>query len=255
MGQNGRELVDTRHSPSRGNSGFMEDKEVEDISDLGKDVSEKMLSSSQVNDIVKREKLRAAESASERVRRELEEKHQAEIAKLRGEGSNGSNVDTSAIAKQVREELVADLNKQQEDAEREQMQSELKALAEQYHLKMAKGSELAEDFNEITADFDPSAFSEVVLLATKLDNTQDIIYELVKNPTKLQQIDGLAQKSAKLAMKELEKLSQSINQNLEAKRNNVSTPPPLSRPKSSSVGVDNGMKTVKDFKSAPWLRG
>lgn len=218
---------------------------------------EKTLTASEVNNIVRREKHRAAESA----KRDLEAQHQAEIERLRAEqtgpvsSANGS-MDTAEIEKRVYEKFLSDLQKHKEQITKEQEEAELKEIANKYYLKMGKGSELFNDFKEVIGEFEPSAFPNAVMLATHMDNTPEIMYELANNPIKLQEIEGLAQRSPKMAQKELEKLSKSITKNVEAKTNNVTAPAPLSKLKSSSaVGVDTGKMTIKDFKNAPWLKG
>lgn len=219
-------------------------------------VDDKKYTDVQVNDIVKREKLRAAEAA----RREADAMHREELDRLRAEkegnaSNSGSNIDESAIVKRVREEFMTDLQKHHEKVEAEAQQQELKTIADQYHLKMGKGSELFDDFQEVMGDFEPHNFPNVVMLTAQMENVPEIMYELANNPEKLQQIDSLAEKSPKLALKQLEKLSQSITKNLQAKQSSVNAPAPLSRLKSSSVGADSGSMTLKDFKNADWLRG
>jgi hypothetical protein len=233
---------------------------MEDNADVGMNVGEapevieKSLTTSQVNDIVKREKLRAAE----RARQEMQAQHQAELEKLRAESSKAPEapgIDQDALRKQVLDDLMMDLQAKAEKAEHDKAMAELQNIADQYHLKMKKGSDLFEDFNEVTADFEADKFSPVVMLAAQLENTPEIIYELTRNPSKLAEIDTIAQRSPKLAMKMLEKLSGSIKQNQEAKLNNVSAPAPLSHLKSSTVGADSGKMTLKDLKKMPYLRG
>lgn len=241
-----------RQLPSRGNSGFMDDKEVALMDSPATEVAEKSLTTSQVNDIVKREKARAAE----RARQEAEAIHRDELEKLRLEkAGDAPGIDTSAIEERVYNKFMGDLKQHHEENERLAREAELKQVADQYYLKMGKGSQLFENFNEVMGDFEPAQFPNAVMLAAGMDNTPEIMYELANNPTKLQQIDSLAQKSPQLAKKELERLSQSINQNLQAKNNNVDAPAPLSRLKSSSVGADNGKMSLNDYKNAPWLRG
>ena len=231
----------------------MEDKEVV----LNEDVNipeSKQYSDIQVNDIVKREKTRAAE----RVRQEMEAQHREELDRVRAEASNngGSNrIDAEQLKKEVYGQFMDDLRKSRDDAEQEAQERELKSIADQYLLKMGRGSQLFEDFNEVMGDFEPEKFSSAVMLVAGMENTPEIMYELANNPSKLQEIDSLAQKSPKMAMKLLERMSKSISQNLEAKMSNVSAPPPLSRLKSSTVGADSGKMTLKDFKNAPYLRG
>lgn len=229
----------------------MDDKEVALMESPAAEVVEKSLTTSQVNDIVKREKARA----EARTRQELEAAHREELEKLRLEKAASPGIDTSAIEERVYNKFMGDLKQHHEENERLAREAELKQVADQYYLKMGKGSQLFENFNEVMGDFEPAQFPNAVMLAAGMENTPEIMYELANNPTKLQQIDSLAQKSPQLAKKELERLSQSINQNLQAKTNNVDAPAPLSRLKSSSVGADSGKMSLKDYKNAPWLRG
>lgn len=222
------------------------------VSDSG---TEKTLTTSQVNDIVKREKAHAAE----RARQQAQAEYQAELEKVRAEAAgkpaSKGEIDATAIKQQVYEQFMQDLQKHRDEVERKTQEDELKTIADQYYLKMGKGSQLFEDFNEVMGDFEPDKFPNAVMLAAQMENTPEIMYELANNPSKLLEIDGLAKTSPKLATKQLERLSKSIANNLEAKTNNVSAPPPLSKLKSSSVGMDSGKMTLKDFKNAPWLKG
>lgn len=222
------------------------------VSDSG---TEKTLTTSQVNDIVKREKAHAAE----RARQQAQAEYQAELEKVRAEAAgkpaSKGEIDATAIKQQVYEQFMQDLQKHRDEVERKTQEDELKTIADQYYLKMGKGSQLFEDFNEVMGDFEPDKFPNAVMLAAQMENTPEIMYELANNPSKLLEIDGLAKTSPKLATKQLERLSKSIANNLEAKTNNVSAPPPLSKLKSSSVGMDGGKMTLKDFKNAPWLKG
>ena len=214
--------------PSRGNSGFMDDIEASGIeapvSDSG---TEKTLTTSQVNDIVKREKAHAAE----RARQQAQAEYQAELEKVRAEAAgkpaSKGEIDATAIKQQVYEQFMQDLQKHRDEVERKTQEDELKTIADQYYLKMGKGSQLFEDFNEVMGDFEPDKFPNAVMLAAQMENTPEIMYELANNPSKLLEIDGLAKTSPKLATKQLERLSKSIANNLEAKTNNVSAPPPL----------------------------
>jgi hypothetical protein len=232
----------------------MDDIEASGIEAPATESAEKTLTTSQVNDIVKREKAHVAE----RVRQQAQAEHQAELEKIRAEyaaQAAPAGADTSEIEKRVYDKFMQDLQKHRDEVERKAQEDELKTIADQYYLKMGKGSQLFEDFNEVMGDFEPDKFPNAVMLAAQMENTPEIMYELANNPSKLLEIDSLAKTSPKLATKQLERLSKSISQNLEAKTNNVSAPPPLSKLKSSSVGMDSGKMTLKDFKNASWLRG
>lgn len=214
------------------------------------------LSQQQVNDIVKREKAQAGD----RVRREMEAQHRQELEKVRAESAGNQpagqgQVDPEAIKQQVYDQFMQDLKYHRDELAKQEEEKQLRALADQYHLKMGKGSQLFDDFNEVMGDFKPAEFSNTAMLAAQMENTPEIMYELANNPGKLAEIEGLAEKSPTMAKKQLERLAKSINANLEAKQNNVNAPPPLSQVKSSSVGVDSNKMTLKDLKNAKWLRG
>jgi len=212
---------------------------------------EKMLTASQVNEIVKREKAKAAQNA----RAETE----ARLAQQMGSVNLNSGFDPAALKEELGKEIygkfMQDLQEHQEKTRRKEQEKHLKGIADKYYLKMGKGSQLFEDFNEILGDFEPDKFPETVMLAAEMEHTPEIMYELANNPSKLQEIEFLAQRSPRLAMKQLEKLQSSIGKNLEAKANVASAPAPLSRLKSSSVGADTGKMSMRDLKKASYLRG
>lgn len=217
---------------------------------------EKTLTASQVNDIVKREKLRAAE----KVRMEMEAKHQADMQGMQGAGLNTQPqqpFDMDSIKNEMMDRFYDDLAEAQRKAEEEQQTRNVKETVDKYHLNMKRGSELFDDFDSVTADFNPGAFPNAVMLAAQNfdDVLPEIMYELANNPDKILRIDELAKRDAGMAMRELKKLAGSITKNLDAKQNTASAPAPLSKIKSSSVGVDTGKMTLKDFKNQPWLRG
>lgn len=220
--------------------------------DVSEQPQERMLTQTQVDDIVKREKVRAAEKA----RMEAEARLSGgQSGQQQMQGQPDMGMDRETLRKQVLEDVFAEADRMREEAEREQLLRELQDTADQYHHKVKKGSELFDDYNEVMADFEPAAFPALVRLAAPLDNLSEIMYELTKNPGKLVEINDLAQKSPKLAQRQLEKLSESIGKNLAAKANNVSAPAPLSKIKPSSVGADNGKMNLRDLKKQDWLRG
>lgn len=164
-------------------------------------------------------------------------------------------IDTQQVMQQVMQQLQ---QKQQEDEAKrhqEQIEQEVNQVAQQYFGKMAQGKDMFEDFEAMTADFNPAEFPQLVFLANQMDNTPAIIYELRKNPGKLADLAVLVEKSPSMARNELSKLSESIKRNDEAKRNLQEPQDPLNRLKPSPVGTDNGTKNVRDFKAASYLKG
>lgn len=211
------------------------------------------LSQQQVNDIVKREKTQAAE----RTRREMEAQHQGELERVRAEAGNqsGNQIDPEAMKREIYDQFMNDLKYHRDELAKQEEEKHLRGLADQYHLKMGKGSQLFDDFEQVMGDFKPAEFSNTAMLAAQMENTPEIMYELANNPGKLAEIEALAEKSPTMAKKQLDRLAKSIESNLSAKQNNVNAPPPLSQVKSSSVGVDSNKMSLKDLKGAAWLRG
>lgn len=233
----------------------------EESQDSTESPPEKMLTASQVNELVKRAKRKGEQKMQEQLdatRQELEQlkaqQGQPQEAPQQQQQQVPPGIDPAQL-----QQLVADqIAKQQEEAMRKQHEEELhqevNQVAKQYFGKMAQGTSLYEDFEAVTADFNPAEFPQLVYLANELDNTAAVIYELRKNPGKLAQLATLVKESPGIARSELNNLSQSIKRNDDAKRNLQEPQDPLNRLKPSPVGTDSGEKNVRDFKNASFLR-
>ncbi len=233
---------------------------------------EKMLPASQVNELIKKAKRKGEQKMQEQLdaaKQQIEQlqaqQAQQQVQNVAQTGSQQppqqqqqgqpQGADTQQIMQQVMQQLQ---QKQQEDEAKrhqEEIEQEVNQVAQQYFGKMAQGKDMFEDFEAITADFNPAEFPQLVFLANQMDNTPAIIYELRKNPGKLADLAVLVEKSPSMARNELSKLSESIKRNDEAKRNLQEPQDPLNRLKPSPVGTDNGTKNVRDFKAASYLKG
>lgn len=226
---------------------------------------EKMLSVSRVNELVKK-----AKRDGERKMQEQLDVAKQQIEQLQGQQGQPpvqqqqqqqpmqQQQQGTMSPEQMQQVMQMVQQKQQEEQaarHKEQLEKEVNEVAEQYFGKLAQGREAFEDFDDVTASFDPAAFPQLVFLATQADNTAAIIYELQKNPAKLATLSHLVDKSPSMARAEIAKLSQSIKTNQDAKNNLQEAQDPLSRLKPSPVGTDNGKKGIKDYKQAAFLRG
>lgn len=220
------------------------------LEQAGGESTEKMLTQSQVNLIVKDKVKRAAEQA----RMEAEQNFRSQNDQSKP--NNGLDIEglKESLKKDVYDQFMGDLEHHQQQMQQEQQDKHLKGIVDQYYIKMGKGSELFDDFNEIMGDFEPDKFPNTTLLVAQMENAPEIMYELASNPSKLLEIEGLAKRSKGMADNQLKKLSASINTNLQAKQNVQNAPKPLSRLKSSSVGADTGKMSMKDLKKADYLR-
>lgn len=233
--------------------------EPEDSVESKESPPEKMLTASQVNELVKRAKRKGEQKMQEQLdatRQELEQlkaqQGQQQAPEQQQQAPQG--LDPAALQQLVAEQIAQQQAEQLRKQHEEQMHQEVNNVAKQYFGKMAQGTTLYEDFDAITADFNPAEFPQLVYLANELDNTAAVIYELRKNPGKLAQLATLVKESPGIARSELNNLSQSIKRNEEAKRNLQEPQDPLNRLKPSPVGTDNGEKNVRDFKAASFLR-
>jgi hypothetical protein len=230
---------------------------------------EKMLSVSQVNELVKKAKRKGEQKMQEQLdaaRQQIEQlqgqQQQQPQQQQQSQGMGGMQPQQQQAPQgmspeqmqQVMQMVQQKQQEQQQEAHQKQLEKEVNDVAQQYFGKLASGKAAFEDFDAVTADFDPAAFPQLVYLATQSDNTAAIIYELQKNPAKLATLSHLVDKSPSMARAEMAKLSKSISMNDEAKKNLQEPDSPLSRLKPSPTGTDNGTKNVRDLKQASYLR-
>ena len=235
---------------------------------------EKMLPASQVNELIKKAKRKGEQKMQEQLdaaKQQIEQLQTQQAQQgLQNTAQTGSpqppqqpqqqqgqqqGVDTQQVMQQVMQQLQQQQQEAEQKRHQEQIEQEVNQVAQQYFGKMAQGKDLFEDFESMTADFNPAEFPQLVFLANQMDNTPAIIYELRKNPGKLADLAVLVEKSPSMAKNELAKLSDSIKRNDEAKRGLQEAQDPLSRLKPSPVGTDNGTKSVRDSKQASYLKG
>jgi hypothetical protein len=246
----------------------LQDTDVADVEALDSaetKAPEKMLPASQVNELVKRAKRKGEQKMQEQLdaaKQQIEQlqaqqgQQQAPVEQQQqAQQPQGQNVDAQAIQQQVMQLMQQKMQEDEQKRHQEQLEKEVNEVAQQYFGKLAQGKELYEDFDAVTANFDPAAFPQLVYLATQTDNTAAIIYELQKNPSKLASLAVLVDKSPAMARSEIAKLSQSIKTNEDAKNNLQEAQNPLNRLKPSPVGTDSGTKTVRDYKAATYLKG
>lgn len=233
-----------------------ENQVIETVPTLSDDMEqqEKMLSQSEVNKIVQREKIRAAQSA----KREVEERYQRDLEAIQAQSQHQSQrnenipreIDADAIYQQVQERFNAEM-------QQKQLEQNLSQVADNYLSKMRQGPEVYDDFEEVTKDFDPTAFPQLIYLVSGIDNAADVIYDLSKNPLKLAGLDRIAEKNPRQAHSELLKLSRSIAENRQALNDagSQSVSAPLDRLQPSKVSGSNGKMGIRDLRSQDWLRG
>lgn len=232
--------------------------EEKDVASVDSMPSEKVETFSQddLQRIVKREKAEVAE----RVRRELEAAHRDELEKIRlgqtqqlGGVKDTNNVDVEKIKQDVLSQFEAQMAAKEQDLAKQQHDAEMRRIADSYFSKIKAGKDRYSDFDEIVGDFEHKAFPQLVWAVSGMDNAADILYELNKNPDKLERIDYWLNKQPQRGIDMLNKLSQSIAQVRQASDEYQPTPPPLDQIRPSNVGMDSRNPTLEDLKRDPNL--
>lgn len=207
---------------------------------------EKMLPVSRVEELVKKAKLKGRDS----MQAELDAL-KAENDQLKNGGSMGGMampVDPNAITQQVMASIKQQMQAESEERAKQELEAEASRIAQSYRSKMSSGKDAYEDFDDVMADFNPQAFPNLVLLASQMDNTPDVMYELMNNPAKFGTIAVLSERDPQAAQRMLSRISQSIQANKQAKAEQKQVPEPISRLSSSKTGQDDGSLSVRDFK-------
>jgi hypothetical protein len=120
--------------------------------------------------------------------------------------------------------------------------------------QMGGGTKKYSDFDETVAGLgDLSQIPHIVQLATESGMADDVLYELGKNPSKVATLTILSSLNPQLAKIETQKLRDSIVKNQTASQS-PEVPSPLSQITPSTVGTDNGTRSVKDLRRASWAR-
>lgn len=230
------------------------EQSVEQVAEPVQQQQEKMLTATQVQQIVQREKVLAAERARKEAeaqfQQQAEQANQMQAQQVERNENVSREVDVNAISQQVREELNKEMQQRQ-------FEQEMSNVANNYLAKMDAARSSYDDFDKVTGDFDAQNFPQLVYLVSGMENGGSVIYELSKNPTKLAAISLLAKESPGLAQRELSTLAQSIAVNRQAQANadNYETPAPLDRLNPSRVSGSSGEQSIRDFRSQDWLKG
>lgn len=209
--------------------------------------AEKMLPVSRVEELVKKAKLKGRDSMQAEM-----DALRAENEKLKSNSGSMGGMAAPVDPEAIKQSVLNDLRQQMADANEQRAQEELKKEADgivnSYKSKMATGKDSYEDFDDVMADFNPQAFPNLVYLVSTMDNTPQVMYELMKNPSKWATVAVLSERDPAAAKKQLERIGMSIKANEQAKAEEQNVPSPLNRLSSSTTGQDNGERSIRDLK-------
>ena len=168
--------------------------------------------------------------------------------------SGPAGVDTDALRKITQEEIAKQAQEWQKKAQEEAANQQAARIINEVNAKVTDAKTRYPDFDKVVDMRLFQQMPDVLHLASTVDNSGDVIYDLFKNPGKFAQLRAVP---PVLAQMQVRQLSDSIKQNQLASSTPV-TPEPLSQIKPSTIGLDNGSKrnaSISDLRNDPSYRG
>ncbi len=216
-----------------------QDSAPEDNSPLSRDV---------VSKIVDRERKKAYEKGQKEALMQLQEQQaqQQETPAMQQQGQQSlggmQQLSPADIERMIAEKAPQLL---QEHVQNLKNEHTINSFVSKMQAAEQKYPGLEQKLNEL----DYSSMSSLVHLANDMENTGDIMKELVDNPMKLGNMIALAHTQPGLAKRQMMELSNSIKTNQDALAQEKQAQDPMSQLKpSSSAGMDNGTMSVTDFR-------
>lgn len=203
-----------------------------------------------MNEVVRREKA----EAYERARRELQEQQSQPHSQSSTQHSANTNANVGMGGMQ--QWTPDDIKRYASEAVKQTLnaQSQLEygnRMATEFEQKLNAVSDKYPDFKDVVNKYGADVFTKMphaVLAANALPNCGDVIYDMLKNPSKLATIMKLQEVSTQAMKDELYNLSKSIEAN-QAALNTKPVNEPLDHiTPSPTIGADNGVLSVRDFK-------
>lgn len=215
-----------------------------------------MLHKNTVSKIVERERQKAFEKGKQEALMQLQQEQQAqmqqpEAAPMQQQqapqqpGTLGGmqQVNPADIERLIAERLPQQLQSHIEGLKNEQM---INGFVSKMQAAEAKYPGIEEKLNNL--EYSP-AMAKVISMANDMENTGDIMHEVLSNPSKLMDLLVMAREQPKLAAQQIASLSNSIKTNQEALSQEKQAQDPMSQLKpSTSAGIDNSTMSVSDFR-------
>lgn len=124
------------------------------------------------------------------------------------------------------------------------------ALVNSFVSKMQAAEKKYPGMEQKLNELDFSTIAPLIQHIDNMENTADIMNELIENPMKMGNLVSLFYSQPKLAQKAIQNLSSSIRTNEEAKQAETTANDPFSQEKPSlNAGKDDGNMSVSDFKA------
>lgn len=187
----------------------------------------------------------------ERERAKAYEKAKRDMMANAGDTAQGFGMTQEEIRKLAQQEAMQYISQQKQQAEQEKQHAQMEKVVGSFVNKIEAASEQHPALKEKLSSIDFESFAPIVALATDLDNTADIMANLVDDPMKMSSLLTLLREQPKMAAKAVYDLSQSLRQNDAALAKNLQQAnapfDTIQRSGNMSQGGEEGL-SVDDFR-------
>jgi predicted nucleic acid-binding Zn-ribbon protein len=156
------------------------------------------------------------------------------------------------IAKLISQQLPQHLQSMMQEAQQKQQAAKNEEMIQGFVQKLRSAEEKHPGLEEKLGNYDykqGSGMTEIVMAANQLENTADIMQEVIEHPNKMANLITLAKDQPYALQQAMQALSASIKRNQEAVAQEQESKDPMSRLKPSpQAGADNGAMSVNDFR-------
>lgn len=211
--------------------------------------SERLFKQSEVNDLVGREKHEAVERYKRQQQQVQPPLQQQQQAPYQQQPPPYSSITEDDVRKTAASEIQRLRTEWIEEQRRIAGEQEAKRIATEFYAKFNRGKDEYQDWDSVAGNADLTKMPDIVHLANSVDNTHDVMYELIKNRHKASQLRQIAQDwGYEAAIDEIKRLSDSIKANKSAPGQHQPAAP-LTQLRPSLTGTDNsGQRQVKDYR-------
>lgn len=213
---------------------------------LSQQTAERMISQSQVNEIVGSAKREAAERAVEAYKRQ-----QASIPSSATHTQEQTTIRSSEddIKRVAGDEIKRHFSQLEHEAQERANAEAANRIVGMFRDKIEAGKDRFQDFESVTGNVAMQFYPNVVqLLAEHVDNSADVLYHLAKNRDKLYRLESLSAHNSSDAVYEIKRLADSIKSNEQSSQMKQANTP-LSQQRPSNTGTESGSLSWSDLKN------
>ena len=203
----------------------------------------------QMSDVVRREQQKAYEKGKREALMELQQQEAQQEQQQTAAPQNQAPSSLGGMAQMSPDDIRRMIAEQAPQVLHDHVQElQTRQAVDSFVSKMQAAEQRYPGLESKLNDLDFSTLAPVIKMANEMENTGDIMAELLDNPQKMGNLMTLVYAQPKLALRQMIELSNSIKQNQDAIAQDKSAKEPLSQIKTSSTaGMDSGSMSVSDF--------